>query len=384
MAAVEHVNDPAAFAVLRDRWDALLQESPANCIFLTWEWLYTWWKHLAGPRQLSLFVVHNGGELAAIAPLSRRPPAPRRLLPFPAREFLGAGIVGSDYLDLIVRRGSEPEALDALADALGATPLMLELAPVRRGTCFAAHLARGLGQRGWTASETTVNVCPFVSLSGHSWESYLASLRKQHRYNFRHQLDVLQQRFDVRFELARTEAERREALNALISLHTKRWRLRGGSEVFEGAARLGFYDELTQLALKRGWLKLFLLRLDGRPAAALLGFLYQRVHFFYQMGFDPDFAKYGVGQVGIGLTIRYALEEGAEECDFLRGNETYKSDWANERRELGRWDLYPPGVRGIMHRRVVGASRRIRRTVRQVLGERLTDRIAELRNHRWS
>src|SRR5207302_922516 len=86
-----------------------------------------WWRHLAGARRLSLLTVRRQGRLIALAPLAVRPRSLRRLLPWPGLELLGTGIAGSDYLDLIVRRGHEREALAALADALVADNLVLEL-----------------------------------------------------------------------------------------------------------------------------------------------------------------------------------------------------------------------------------------------------------------
>ena len=67
---VRRIQDAAGFADLREEWDELLAACPANCLFLTWEWLHTWWKHLGGPRRLDLLVVRSGRDLAANAALA--------------------------------------------------------------------------------------------------------------------------------------------------------------------------------------------------------------------------------------------------------------------------------------------------------------------------
>src|SRR5712691_2704128 len=266
---VDCVKDAAGFADLRVEWDDLLAASPASCLFLTWEWLYTWWKHLAGPRRLRLLLVRDGRQLVAIAPLTRRPPVFSRLRPFAALEFLGTGIVGSDYLDVIVHRGSERQAGEALADALTDVPSVIEFAQVKRESSFAGELVRRLGQRGWGIQETATVPCPVIDLAGYSWESYLLSLGPAH---FRKRLQSLEKRFDVRLDLVQTEEERREALGILVKLHTRRWQEQGGSGVFATPALLAFFDEVSQVALKRGWLRLFVLRLNNAPAAVLHGY----------------------------------------------------------------------------------------------------------------
>src|SRR5262249_15296571 len=109
---LETVVDPERFRRLRPEWNALLASSDAHTVFLTWEWLYTWWSRLGGRRRLAILALWSGRDLAAIAPLALRPPQPGRLQFLWRREFLGSGSVGSDYLDLIVRRGDEARAVD--------------------------------------------------------------------------------------------------------------------------------------------------------------------------------------------------------------------------------------------------------------------------------
>jgi CelD/BcsL family acetyltransferase involved in cellulose biosynthesis len=310
--SVEIVETVARFEELRKEWEELLETSASNGLFLTWEWLHTWWKHLAGDRRLFILAVRSGGRLLALAPLAVRPRHLARLAPFRAVEFLGTGNVGSNYLDLIVRTGSESEALEALAGRLARDRVALDLVQLKGGSCLATGLAARLAERGWATSTARGEVCPYATLVGHSWESYLAAVASEHpSERFGRRLKDLGKRFTVRFEQVASEAERREILPVLVRLHEMRWRGRGGSEAFHTPQLLSFHEELSRLALQRGWLRLFVLRLDGNPAACLYGFRYGRSFYFYQSGFDPAYAKYSVGVVTIGLTIKHAIEEGA-------------------------------------------------------------------------
>jgi len=352
MLALERVEDPACFENLRNEWNELLASSASNCLFLTWEWLYTWWKHLSEDRWLRLITARRDGELVAIAPFVLRSRRWRRLLPFPALEFLGTGCVGSDYLDILIRRGQERAALAALAGSVADGKFMLELSRIR-SAAHASELALEVMQRGWASSRITTDVCPFIDLSGHDWESYLASLGRAHRYNLRRRLRNLEKRWELRFEPVWSEEQRAAAMRALVALHGRRWHARGSSGAFHTPALVAFHEELSRLALARGWLRLYVLRLDGKPAAALYGFLYNGVFYFYQSGFDPAFHQYSVGLVTMGLAIKSAIEEGANTYDFLRGNEPYKSLWTRTERELARVELYPPGERGALYRQIM-------------------------------
>jgi len=374
--AIERIAEAEGFRRLRDEWDDLLSKSPSDSLFLTWEWMFTWWKHLGGRRRLSILAVRSAGELIAIAPLALRPPDFGRLAPFPSLEFLGTGLAGSDYLDLIVRAGREQDALPALADFLGRGKTMLDLAQIRRGSSLAADLAGRIERRGWGLSEAATAVCPYIDLSGRTWGSYLAGLGPAHRANLNRRLRNLTRSSGLLFSEAGTEAERREFLGHLIALHNLRRRDLGGSEAFHTQGLIAFHEEFSALALRRGWLRLFLLRLDGAPAAAFYGFRYGRTFYFYQSGFDPAYGKLSVGLVAMGLTIRKALEEGAAEFDFLHGDEAYKSLWAPQHREIGRLEIYPPRARGAIQRRVNDFGRGARRLARRAMPRALADRIA--------
>jgi len=374
--AIQLIAEAEGFRRLGPEWDELLSSSPSESVFLTWEWMFTWWKHLSGRRRLSILAVRSAGELIAIAPLALRPPDYRRLTPFSSLEFLGTGIAGSDYLDLIVRAGREQDALPALADYLARGTTMLDLAQIRRGSSLALDLAGRIKGRGWGLSEATTAVCPYIDLSGQTWPSYLAGLGPAHRANLNRRLRNLTRSSELLFTEARSEEERREFLGHLIVLHNLRRRELGGSETFHTPRLVGFHEEFSALARRRGWLRLYLLRLDQRPVAALYGFRYGRTFYFYQSGFDPAHGKQSVGLVAMGLTIRNALEDGAAEFDLLHGDEKYKSLWARQRREIGRLEIYPPSARGAIQRGVNEFGRGARRLARRAMPRVLADRIA--------
>lgn len=376
MFTVERVEDIAGFEKLRDEWNQLLETSSTNCLFLTWEWLFTWWKHLSGRRRLNVLTVRLDGKLIALAPLALRPGQFRRLFPFRVLEFLGTGSVGSDYLNLIVRRGHEREALPALARHLRDGKLMLELSQVERTSRHAIDFALELKQRDWNVSRMTMNFCPYIDLSGHTWASYLASLGRSHRYNFRRRLRNLEKQFEVRFEEVGTEEERRRAIAVLVDLHLKRWHGRGGSDALHTGALIRFHEDASRLALQRGWLRLYVLWLDGQPAAALYGFRYNGTFYFYQSGFEPALGKYSVGLVTMGLAIKSAIEEGAAEYDLLHGDEEYKFLWGRNERELVRLDLFPPRVHGMYYRQAMELRWGVKKIIWRYLPRPLGDRLA--------
>jgi CelD/BcsL family acetyltransferase involved in cellulose biosynthesis len=354
---VETIGESAAFTALRDEWTELLrlrgvstvpfEDASSSCdFFLTWEWLHTWWTHLSGGRRLAILTVRRGSELLGIAPFV----ATASRLGLVRLEFLGTGRAGSDYLDVIVRPGSEQDVILNLASHLARNPAVLDMRQVPLAGSVAMRLACARRRSGGSVQTTRTHVCPFIDLRGHTWESYLGSLGSEHRYNFQRRLRKLDTQHGLRFERVSSEQRRRELLPVLFELHRRRWSERGGSDGLEGNGIAAFHEELSRLALERGWLRLYVLWLGSSPAAALYGFRYGGVFYFYQSGFDPRYRKLSVGLVAMGLAIKSAIEERASTFDLLHGEEAYKLHWAKEVRRLERVRVFPPGIRGHLSR----------------------------------
>ena len=364
---LETIEDTAGLDRLRPEWDALLEASDTDGLFLTPEWLFTWWKHLGDGHRLRVVTVRAGGELVAVAPFVVRPARLDRQPSFRCLELLGSGEVGSDYLDVIVRRGHEAQAVGALADGLASGREVVALRRLRRSPCFAATLASALARSGWTVVDGDDESSRFIRFGGASFAGYLAGLGSAHRQAFRRKLRGLERRHRVELERVDGEAGRPAGMAALVALHQERWRGLARSEAFSRPELVSFHEEMSRLALTRGWLRLFLLRVDGAPVAALHGYRYRDVFYYYQSGYDPAFARHSVGLVLLGLAIRSAIEEGVVEFDLLHGEERYKRHWARQARPLHRLELYPPGARGWLYRGATVASRCARRLARAVV-----------------
>lgn len=373
MATIEIVDDTESFLALKEEWNELLQSSSVNCIFMTWEWMFTWWQELAEDRKLWIVKVTQDGQLLALVPLAMRPSRLMRLLPFRVLEFLGSGNVGSDYLNLIIRSGHEEVVVPIIADYVASRQLVLELSQVDRTSTLITQLALLLREKGWRPARTTTSFSPYIPLSRYTWESYLQSLSSKQRTTFLKKLRKLEKTFAVRMEEVTTEVQRHDALAVLVELHLRRWDERGGSNALHRQELVSFHESWSRIALREGWLRLYLLRLDDRPAAAVYGFRYNKVFYYYQAGFEPEYAQYSLGTLALGLTIRRALEEGLEEYDFLHGDEEYKYRWAFEARELVRLELFPPSLRGAVCQSAMSARLNMKNMLWPLLPPRLRE-----------
>jgi CelD/BcsL family acetyltransferase involved in cellulose biosynthesis len=363
---VDVVDTIDAFAGLRSEWDALLAASAADSPFLTWDWLHAWAVHLRGTRRLHVVTVRSAGDLIAAAPLATE----RTRLPWLSRlDFMATGNAGSDYLDVLVRRGFEDIAADALAKSLNAQKLPVRFDHVPSAS-LAAELSPRLVESGWAAVPARSGVCPVALLGGHTWDTYLGTLGSAHRANVRRRLRALERNFTVRFDRLTSESHRAELLDWLIRVHNERWDARGGSTAFPNDACRGFHQEVTRRALRAGRLRMYALYLNDSPAAATYCLAHNGRTYFYQGAFDDRYRQHAVGLAAMALTIRAAIAEGSREFDLLYGVEPYKWLWARDARLLTRIDLFPAHFNGRLSQRIVEAERALRALARRIFPRR--------------
>lgn len=358
---IELIDSADRFEAIRAEWTELLAASPAESPFLTWEWLHAWWTHLSAGRRLAIVTVRNRERLIAIAPLC----ASRGRMPLMwGYEFMGTGSAGSDYLDAIVRPGDETKALNGLADFAQWKDIAIQLVRLPQHSAL-AKLAFPLAGNGWSVRTAGDGYCPFIRLSGHTWDSFLSTIGPAHRATTRRRLRLLDRTFAMRFARVTDDAMREYALARLFEFHGARFGVKGTA--FNTKALRTFHLDATARLQGAGILRLFTLHLNDELAGVMYGMSFKDRFYFYQHGHDPRFQSHGIGRAVLDLSIRAAIQEGLAEFDLLYGGEAYKSAWTKERRPLERLELFPAGFAGRAHRRVVETERTLRALARRVI-----------------
>lgn len=172
---------------------------------------------------------------------------------------------------------------------------------------------------------------PALATEGRTWDEFLASRSRNFREQVRRRERKLAREHDLRFRLAEDPDRLDDDMRTLFALHEARWR--GGAGTFAGP-KAAFHLDFARAALERGWLRLWLLELDGGPVAAWYGFRYAGAEWYYQMGRDPRHDRQSVGFVLLCHTMREAFDAGVGEYRLLRGNEEYKDRFATHDRGL--------------------------------------------------
>jgi CelD/BcsL family acetyltransferase involved in cellulose biosynthesis len=178
-----------------------------------------------------------------------------------------------------------------------------------------------------------------------TWESYLASLDTSFRKKLLKRWRSLEAAGEMTVLEAGKDVSIDQAMKELARLNQERFE--SGSTAFGGEEMLTFHTNLAKLLHDRGMICLLLLRHKGETIGAGYEFLYAKKAFSYQAGWDSRFAQYGLGHIMTALCMKWCIDRGVQEYDFLCGEPEYKRCWsAKSRVMLDFEELNPQTLRG--------------------------------------
>jgi CelD/BcsL family acetyltransferase involved in cellulose biosynthesis len=337
------IHDNPGFERLAGEWNDLLGRSVCDVPFLRHEYQRTWWSTLGGGEWESgeLWVGvgrDDGGRLQGIAPLFRT----RTRDGSDALMFTGS-IEISDYLDLLVLPEATERFARALLEALerdrtgSSTALDLYNIPEASPTWIALETVAT--QRGWSVARQRLQPCPVIRLPG-DWETYLTSLEGKQRHELRRKLRRAESHVaPVRLRLVEPGDDLAEATDRFLRLMAFDVAKTG---FLTPAMRRQFHGTV-EAASENGWLQMAFLEVGGDPAAGYLNFDYRGRIWVYNSGINPEHTALSPGWVLLAQLIRWAIEHGRSEFDFLRGDEAYKRQLGGVERAIYRLTLVAPG-----------------------------------------
>jgi CelD/BcsL family acetyltransferase involved in cellulose biosynthesis len=324
---LEDVSGVEALEQLRPEWAALCDRCPWTTPFQRPEWLIPWARHFGGGTADAI-ALRVGGSLAGLLPTLVYRQSSERIV-----SLLGTGV--SDYLDVL---------LDPTRAAHGAQAMLdrrLKRGDVWNAIIFdslrsASPLLRVQLPPGWredVVPQMPSLVLPIAEHAARRTKRLQASLRQAHRR--------AEREGGIHFEHVSGQAVP-EALDALFTLHQKRWAKRGHPGQFGNEAVRAFHRDAAAELSASGRLRLYTLSIGPSLASVYYGFFDGQRAYAYSTGFEPDLARFSPGLLMIEHAIESARQEGAVEFDFLKGQEPHKLLWGASERLLCRRELRPP------------------------------------------
>lgn len=329
--------DESDFAGLRERWSDLIKDSNANPLFMSWEWLYSWWEVWSEPfgLKLVLFVAFDEVDrLVGIAPFFLHSFSAPLGMKVRRLHFLGnawriAPTVRTEYSGLIARQGFEKSVAEAVLSEMSKIPW--------DEMVVCDQLSREMMQWQETFGEIGLNALTVpraldagvrVAVDG-QFSEWLSALGPNTRLKAYNRWKYLKDRGNPSVE--HTPPKDAEAfLDTLNDFHRERW----GKPCFDEKA-VAFHKKLlnrwpeNQIALSK-------IRFNGRTVSVLYDITAGRTRYNLQAGFEEEFdPKVALGTLHLGYAIEQSFYNPTIEWyDLLAGpgkNCFYKSRFQGEK-----------------------------------------------------
>jgi CelD/BcsL family acetyltransferase involved in cellulose biosynthesis len=357
------ITDRAEFDALAPVWAAVAAESGQTSPFHSHDWFITCWNAVIPDRQPEALVIEDAAGPVGLVPLVKWKGdlhgVPARfigLLHVPDTPFVDWLSVGppEPIIEAIMKELARREDWDVLAlTGLPATSVTVK--------ALEAWLP---GRFRW--QHTNVLRSPSLVVSG-TWEEFWAGKSQRFKKTIRNVANRLAKAGTVAIEEHRDVRPDGPIFAELLDVSRRSWKASRHVAIATMPRMAEFFAELTVRASARGWLRLWLLRLDGRPVATE----YQledggRVHAL-RAEFDGSLPEELSPGTHLNAEIARALfaRPGVHEYDMGPGENEYKSRWTPDAHETMGLRVYRPGAYGAalyaVEARAVPAIRKLRR-----------------------
>jgi CelD/BcsL family acetyltransferase involved in cellulose biosynthesis len=321
---IEFVHTAEGFEDLRAEWNNLLETAVTNTPFQRHEYLSVWWSTRGGGEWDSgeLWIAtgrDEAGDLQAIAPLFQTSDRERG----GSLRLIGS-IEISDYLDVVAGREHLQEFVEALFTKLDREGpegwQSFDLSNLPEGSPTIEVMEEAAGALGWEVDRQRLQPCPIVYLPD-SWDGYLDQLDSKQGRELRRKMRKAQgYPASVDWYLVKERSDLEASVDTFLSLMEND----SAKAEFLTAEMRSHFHRMCAAAFDSGWLQIAFLTVSNEPIFGYVNFDYGNRLWIYNSGFDPDHFDLSPGWVLMGYLIQWAIDEGREAVDFLRGDESYK------------------------------------------------------------
>jgi hypothetical protein len=327
----------------RESWNNLVSSMKFPTVFLTWEWVTTWFKHFGRLYKPVVIFIYDNSELKAIAPFAQRSIRFRnKLVNAKVISLCGSFELYPDHLDIICKENDSEDiyakmVLDYFFNNYREWDVMY-LPYLADGGYLDNCLKTFQYKYRITRSENII--APELKIDK-EFESFLAGMDRKKRYNLSRETKILFEH-KISFLKVNTDIELERGLNELFLLHKARAGNKNISSSFCRDEIICFHKEISKIFLQLGWLRLYLLKKydEDKTISAAYGFVYGQRFNYYQTGFDPEWQRFSPGKVLISKILEDLHNTDTKVFDFLGGSDSYKTFWTKNYKMMSTFTIF--------------------------------------------
>lgn len=324
-----HEGFPLSNSLLYE-WEELATDSRA-APYLYPGWVHTWW-HAFGTGDLDVHTLRRGGRLVGVLPMVRNRHTLESAANYHTPEF---GILTQDS-----------ETTWALAQGLFADrPAHVSLTSLDPAAETIDACQHAADEAGYKVVIRTYQRSLYIDLDG-TWDGYESGLGRNLLRNLRRARKRLEQEGRLGVEIAYGHEQFDESLREAYAVEASGWKGAGRTAIESHPQTLDFYTDIARWGAAHDMLRLYFLRLEGRPLAMYFALVHEGTCHLLKGGYDPVYWRYSPGNLLMHTVIRDCFGAGLTRIEFNGDAEPYKFNWAAAVHERKRFEAFAPNAAG--------------------------------------
>lgn len=329
MLKAEIIDQFDGFLKLEPIWNNLLSQSDLNIPFMTFEWFFCFWQCYSEDMKPFILIVKEDDDILGIAPLMEMKTRYRAL---PVKAITCFANVHTNRAGFILLR-KKKEVVNYIIDYLFNTYRfdIINIYFIEDGSDTDRLLSKTLNEKGIKYRKITSRSSPYI-LINKDWDSYLKSRSKMFRKGLR-RINNLAER-NGRYKVKKyTKSDIESGIEEMLKISRGTWKYEENTAIASDRIEIMFYSSLiTKMSLK-GWLNLWILKIDDEPIAFDLILAYKKKNYSLKTGFVEKYHKLSPSVYLDTTVMKNYFELKDKEFDMLGVKSEYKMRWTHLLRE---------------------------------------------------
>jgi len=337
--SLQIIDNFSEFLKLKDEWNNLLSNSGNSNVFLTHEWFSCWWKAYGGDKSLFVVLVRENKVLKGIAPLMKTVEKHRGLRTVKIKFIENENSFRCDF----IIDGNREEVLGEIIEHLYGAKHSWDMIQLNN---FAADSPNYkpfsfiLNNRKSAYGIKKGLSSPYLNIDS-GWEEYISGITKRVRQNMRNKYRRLEKKCDFSVERV-TDYEK--SVNDVFKISAASWKSSIGKAITQSEKDKRFFTELTKTMAEKGLLDIWLLKIEGMPAAYEYHLRHGGTVFSMKADYDEGYKSLSAGAVLNSAVLRERHKDGTRQYDMGGTCDKYKLDWTSTVREHFNFYLFNSGI----------------------------------------
>ena len=311
---------------LREPWDALLRQSPASHLFLSHDWVCTWWKHFGGDRRLFTLVFRRDDRILGIAPLLLER---RRRRGIPVRQ-IGLLLNGCAQQSGLIFPAQKRDVFRAFVRHLQDCADQWDLVDLNG----IPELSGDLPEIEAAAEGSSISVVrrwQFETLSL-EYRGRPEVFMKSRTAHFRKRLKAAEKHLhelgSVALRRYTSPEDLESGFSRLLDVERRSWKLEGGTAILNQPGWLEFYRDVIGIFGRKAGCQIRVIEIDGSPVASILVIVYDGVVYALRIFIDQSLSRASLGNLMMHFLMTDAWTPEIRAIDFDRRT-PFISRWSN-------------------------------------------------------